>query len=559
MDNKRKRAKPMMRVVAALCVIYLLYGIGNSMMDRYTVTQLTEHLKTACVGRFLIDLPVSMEHSYGQVFVDGLWISSQEETQQTFEARVLARQAEIDAEPNELGQKNLEKLEDYDNNGFTGKIFIFGRNITKGKEHGKPKEWIGVKLEAYVHADGRSFNFRADDYDPSLTGDLRKLIDKLRLVSPKEIPTASGFCFGPGMFVDPLPADLTEGVVMFAGFQDHPDLALALNTRAGVEPDPEGRLARNDRVDAEMPLWQKPLLTKIRKGKRTINGIDGEEVVEGGRELNFVNVYLFDWEVNGTNNNVFVPFMHLEMSTGHPANAGARPVSSFLDEEALIQLWDKISSSIRVRPTSAAPPAKREPPPGPKLGDAASAGDVCPETGWWQCKDGGPGISVAGGHRQFLKKGQCMPQAVLLQPPTLWDKLRGVQPNHQLDQPTGWTLIDRRSRTRVAPAIQLAAAGHPAGSGHAPATNPPGSNAAPGHFAGTGIPCPASGWWRCDDTEALDGTRWFAQGELLPPATFRIPRSGFRIGSAQDEVFQRRSRWQLVREAPGHGSEAIAS
>jgi hypothetical protein len=551
MDKGRNRTKPMIRVLAALCVIYLLYGIGNSTMDRYTVTQLTEHTKTACVGRFLIDLPAAMEYSYSHVFVDGLWISSQEETRPAFEARVQARQTELDAEPNELGQKNLEKLERYDNNGFSGKIFIFGRNITKGKEHGKPKEWIGVKLEAYVHADGRSFNFRADDYDPSLTGDLRKLIDKLRLVSPDKIPAAAGFCFGLGMFVDPLPADLTEGVTMFAGFPDHPDLAMALNTRAGLEPDPEGRLARNDRVDAEMPLWQKPLLTKIRKGKRTINGIEGEEVLEGGRELNFVNVYLFDWEVNGTSNNVFIPFTHLEMSTGHPVNAGARPVTSFLGEDALIQLWDKISSSIRVRPTSAASPAKREPPPGPKLGDAASAGDICPETGWWQCKDGG--------QRQFLNKGQPMPQALLLQPQTLWDKLRGAQPNHRLDQPTGWTLIDRRNRARVTPAVQLAAAGRPPDSIHVPAPGDAGSSAAPGHFAGTGLPCPASGWWRCGDAEALDGTRWFAQGELLPPATFQIPRSGFRIGPAQDDVFQRRSRWQLVRQAPGSGNESAAS
>jgi hypothetical protein len=59
------------------------------------------------------------------------------------------------------------------------------------------------------------------------------------------------------MFVDPLPADYTEGVVMFAGFRDHPDLALALHTRAGTQPDKEGRLERNAAVDAEMPLMAK--------------------------------------------------------------------------------------------------------------------------------------------------------------------------------------------------------------------------------------------------------------------------------------------------------------
>lgn len=420
------------------------------MMDRYTVGQLTEQMKTVCVGRFLIDLPARMDYSYGQVFVDGLWISGQEETRESFDARVLTRQAEIEAERNEVGRKSLEKLDQYDNHGFVGKIFIFGRTITKGQENGKPVEWINVKLEAYVHSNGKSFNFKADSYNAELVGDLRKLIDKLQLVPAKEIPTSAGFCFGPGMFVDPLPAEMTEGVTIFAGFQDHPDLALALTTRAGTKPDKEDRLARDTAFDAEMPLWQKPLMDKLRKGKRSINGIEGGEVAERWTELNFVHTFGFNWEVNGTEDNVYIPFMQLEMSTGHPVNAGARPVTSFLGEDALLQLWDKISSSIRIRPTGA--PPKLEPPSGPKPGDTSAAGDICPATGWWQCQDGGNGARVAGGQRQFLTEGQRMPQALLSRPQTLWNKLRGVQASYRLEQPTSWTLVDRRTRARLLPA-----------------------------------------------------------------------------------------------------------
>lgn len=361
MDKADNKTHPLIGVLAALYGIYLLYGIGNAMMDRYSVAKLTQQMKTACVGRFLIDLPQSMDFSYSRAYIKGFWVSAQVETRQQFEARVLARQKEIEAEPNALGQKNLEAAEDYQNNGFTGKLFRFGRDLTKGEENGKPADWINVKLEGYVHAKGTSFDFIADGYDPSKIGKLPILLDKLRLVPANEIPIAAGFCLGPGMLLDPLPADYTEGVAMFAGFKDHPDLALALNTRAGTQPDKEGRLERDSAVDAEMPLWQKPLMNKLRKGKRNINGIEGDEVAEKWTELNFVNTFGFNWEVNGTSDNVFVPFMHLEMSTGHPVNAGARPVNSFLGEEALTQLWDKISSSVRVRPTSAAPATKGTP------------------------------------------------------------------------------------------------------------------------------------------------------------------------------------------------------
>lgn len=96
-----------------------------------------------------------------------------------------------------------------------------------------------------------------------------EIIEKSRMVAPNTMPSAPGFCFGPGMFIDPVPADWTEGVVMFAGFREHPDLAMAFHTR-------------------EMPLWQKALQKKIRKGKRAINGIEGDEVLEKWHELNFV-------------------------------------------------------------------------------------------------------------------------------------------------------------------------------------------------------------------------------------------------------------------------------
>jgi hypothetical protein len=558
MDRERKKAHPLTGILAALYGIYLLYGMGSSTMDRYTVTSLTQHMKTACIGRFLVDLPAVMDYSHSRAFVHGLWIYGQEETQQAFEARVLARQAAIDAEPNRQGEKNMEKIEAYDNNGFKGKIFIFGRDITKGKENGKPVEWINLALEGYVHAHGKSFNFITDGYNVNNIGNLRRLIDKLRLVSEKEIPTAPGFCFGPGMFVDPVPADFREGVTLFAGFADHPDLALALDTRAGLKPSGPGAIERYEEVASERPLWLKANFTELRKRKRIIDKIEGDEIAQKVTESNFVTTYGFDWEVDGTEHDVFVPFMHLEMYTGHSVNAGARPVSSFLGEEALVHLWDKIASSIRVRPTSAAPPATREPPPGPRLGDSASAGEICPETGWWECKDGG----VAGGQRQFLKKGQWMPQALLRQPRTWWDKLRGLQASYQGEQPIGWTLVDRRSRDRLAPAVQLAAAGPADGIGAMPGNGHACAMAAAGRFAGTGAPCPASGWWRCEDTDALDGTRWFAHGELLPPATFQIPGTRFSAStsaSTSTDIFRRRSRWQLVRPAPGHGSQPAAS
>jgi hypothetical protein len=57
-----------------------------------------------------------------------------------------------------------------------------------------------------------------------------------------------------------------------------------------------------------------------------------------------------------------------------------------------------------------------------------------------------------------------------------------------------------------------------------------------GSVAQSSAACPASGWWRCDDSEALDGTRWFAAGSQLPRASFA-------------QRVRRHSSWTLVRLA----------
>lgn len=353
MDQINKPGNRFVGVVAAIIGLLFLYGMGTGAMDKYTVTKLTERMQTVCVGRFLIDLPAGMTFSHRRVFMNGVWVSAIPESHEAFLQRIARRETAINAQANGAGKKSMEKVESVSVNGFSGKIFTFGRSSVEGLEHGKTVHYVSVAMEAYVHAGNTTFTFIDEVVDPARTAFFHTILDQLRLVEPDEIPSAPGFCFGRGMFVDPVPIEWTEGVAMFAGFREHPDLAMVFNTRAGLGKDPydPGRLARVARDDAEQPAWQRALTRRLRVGYRVIDGIRGEEVLHCGTELNFVNVYLFDWEVIGTKDNAFVPDMHLEMSTGHPVHAGARPVPSFLGEEALVHLWDRISSSIRVRPT----------------------------------------------------------------------------------------------------------------------------------------------------------------------------------------------------------------
>jgi hypothetical protein len=155
---------------------------------------------------------------------------------------------------------------------------------------------------------------------------------------------------------------------------------------------------------------------------------------------------------------------------------------------------------------------------------------------------------VAGGKRQYFKQGVRLAQALLLPRQIWWEKVRGLQPSYENTAPTLWKLVDKRSRKRVVPAVPLAQAGvgDMARIVHEMAAHP----AEVGVQAATGVPCPASGWWRCQEAQALDATRWFAQGSLLPPATFPMPAGASRKTVGAPGIIQRRVVWQLVRLTP---------
>jgi len=285
--------------------------------------------------------------------------------------------------------------------------------------------------------------------------------------------------------------------------------------------------------------------TNLRAAPRTIGGLAGEELAERVVEENFAIIYGFEWDVNGTEDDVFVPDVALTMATGRSDDG---PVPSSLSQLAALALWDKISSSIRIRPTQAPKASAAEPPP---LGTLAFAGERCPQSGWWECGDGGNGTRVHGGQRQYLHQGDSMPQALLLPAQTLWEKARGLQPSFEAKAPTGWRLVDKRSRRRVVPKVPLAQAGAAAPAG---ASMDADERASLGAYAITGNPCPASGWWQCQESDALDGTRWFAQGSLLPAATFAVPGRAFGKSTAIPTTVQRRGTWRLVRLAPASGA-----
>lgn len=510
---------------------------------------MTEKMKTVCVGRFLVDIPSQAEVILSREMIDGFDIDSVEEDEADFHKRVASREAEIAAVATSAAPKGIGGMlvaRDLRVPGMTGRLLIHGRTRSYSMEGSRRVDDEWVLVEAYAHLGGVSFSLFMQYADMSDAQKAEALLARLRLREESEVPSAPGFCIARGIFIEPLPAHATEHIAMHVGFLEHPDVALALASLPGGDRD-RSLLTRFAEMDTEASADELLRVTKLRTGKRSINGIEGEEVLERIRELNFATTYGFMWETQGVHGDPLHPFLSLELQGGISSRPSGKPVDTSLHEDAVLALWDRISSSVRPRP-SGPPPGPAEPPepPSPKLGTLATAGDICQQSGWWKCREGGPGVDVQGGTVQWIRKGDRMPQALLLPRQTLWQKLRGLQPSIVPSQPTTWKLVDKRLRPRTPVLVALASPGPATAPGDASAGSD--SGAALGTQARTGEVCPASGWWRCGETHALDGTRWFPRGSTLPAATLQIP-SGMFGRSVGPEVIQRRSIWHLMRHA----------
>jgi len=366
-------------LVASMITIYGAWNIVN-MGVQPEVIRITERMKTVCVGRLLVDLPAEAEVELIRPRIDGFDINSFQESEAEFQSRLAERELQLNAMPDRLnGNKNLEAVKEIRTEaGLVGKIFVHGHTVTEGtRAKGLEIEryrYESINVEGLVHADGISFDIVGADFSRRYIGDLSKLIAQLMPNTANRVPIAPGFCIDRAFIREPLLASQREEVMMAARLPSYPDIEFLLIVAAGVEPAEHGLLERNRDSNGRMSTVEMNHVSTIRAASRDIDGITGDELMQRFTEDNSATVYGFWWEVAGTRDNVFVPHISFTMDTGKGQQG---PVPSSLSEPAALALWDKVSSSIRVRPTvgtNATAAQVRLNPVGARLPDQSPAG-----------------------------------------------------------------------------------------------------------------------------------------------------------------------------------------
>jgi len=400
-----------------------------------------EKTKIVCFGRFMVDVPASATVAWGEVAVP---LGVNVYPNGTAEVKTLAQkfidELMSDKAINQNDVPLLISVHDVDQP--EGKIVVGYEDF---------EAINGLKINGYfrlnndgVVIDSRPLRPRKDQVIADITSIARRLQQR----AENEIPAEPGNCIEYAFLPDsPAPGEEPPVELIRIGFRlkEFPDTHLSVfvgpsNPHYEESHSLEWRLTQLEKNQKAQDPNNPLIKTKdLRRGERQIHGwLNGFEALSRTPEQAEIHsIHDFAMDFRGVPSDPLKPYVEIQMQTGVADNVAGATKASLTDEEA-IAVWDKITSTLRVRPTGAAAVKTDETDYGPKrpLGELAATGRACPQTGWWapdEPKD------TQGDRRQHIKAGERMPHVISLGEPSIWQKLKGERPTYRTA--TMWKLV----------------------------------------------------------------------------------------------------------------------
>ncbi len=400
-----------------------------------------EKTKTVCFGRFMVDVPASATVAWGEVAVP---LGVNVYPNGTAEVKTLAQkfidELMSDKAINQNDVPLLISVHDVDQP--EGKIVVGYEDF---------QAINGLKINGYfrlnndgVVIDSRPLRPRKDQ----VIADITSIARRLQQHAENEIPAEPGNCIEHAFLPDSAaPREEPPEEIIRIGFRlkEFPDTHLSIfvgpsNPHYEESHSFEWRLNRLEKNQKTQDPNNPLIKTKdLRRGARQIHGwLNGFEALSRTPEQAEIHaIHDFAMDFRGVPSDPLKPYVEIQMQTGVADNVAGTTKASLTDEEA-IAVWDKITSTIRVRPTGAAAVKTAETDSGPRLplGELAATGRACPQTGWWVPDEPN---DTQRDRRQHIKAGERMPHVISLGEPSIWQKLKGERPTYRTA--TTWKLV----------------------------------------------------------------------------------------------------------------------
>jgi hypothetical protein len=315
-----------------------------------TISLLLSNLRPWCIGRFVFDRPATSEISSQRYEFRGekletqynVSLASYKATVETWE-KALRERPRLDP-----GRERMETGHPWLERAFSpvadSRVFVF----QKLESNGDP---ISFDSESYIYGKTALFHTTGEIGSSAIGQSEQIYSDLVRRIKERDnwaVPTEAGFCFDGGIVTGPstYPEEVSQSFALMPG---RPAL-LVIQMRTSFTADQGDTLTRT-LPELRAQLSRIPGHYRIiREGKRTIAGMNAEEVLFEIREGQ-ITAYQFYLLAPGEVRTHAKPHTAIQLLLG-----ASRPdltpdqATSPVDEAGALQVWEAILNSLRLRP-----------------------------------------------------------------------------------------------------------------------------------------------------------------------------------------------------------------
>jgi hypothetical protein len=339
-----RRIVKVLVLVAGVCACSIAFTQEPSMTN-----PLLSKPRPWCIGRFLFDRPALSEISSQRYEFAGEKLETQ------YNVSHAVYQATVDAREKELRQRtrinlgsgnattNIPLLEKEFSPMKNSKVFIY--------LEAKTKVSLPFKSDSYIYDNDTLFH-TTGGISPTVMNRVESIYgDMVRRIKHRDnwtVPNVSGFCFDGGIATGS--STYTEEVSQsFALMPGRPAL-LVIQMRDSVEPDQKETLTRT-LPELRAQLSRLPgHYSILREGKRSIAGMDAEEVLFELKEGDITS-YQFYLLAPGDPSTLAKPRTAIQLLLGATSpDLMPDQATSPVDEAGALQVWETILNSLRLRP-----------------------------------------------------------------------------------------------------------------------------------------------------------------------------------------------------------------
>ncbi|WP_319993658.1 T6SS immunity protein Tli4 family protein [Burkholderia cenocepacia] len=332
-------------LVAGVCACSITFSGEPTMTN-----PLLSKSRPWCIGRFVFDRPVASEITNQRYEFQGEKLTTQYNVSSaTYQGKVATLEKELRSKKRiNPGRRNEETSHVWLEKAFSptkdSRVFVFQDAVSA---NGLPFD-----TEGYIYENKTLFR-TSSSVGSAAIGDVENIYNGIyRRIKARDnwsVPAESGFCFDGGIATGS--STSTEEVSQsFALMPGRPAL-LVIQMRDSVNADQKAPLTKTlPDLRAKMDRISSGSYRILRQGKRTVAGMDAEEVLFALKEGEITS-YRFYLLAPGDPSTLAKPHTAIQLLLGASSpDLTPDEATSPVDEAGALQTWETLLNSLRLRP-----------------------------------------------------------------------------------------------------------------------------------------------------------------------------------------------------------------